>query len=103
MNTMTRRDFFLGTFSKAETKTECIVGRISDFPIGKSKSLTALQVEIESLPEGLRARSLENERCFYSIKMNQIGELIVNRRELWPENQAFSILTNEQTSLEDRS
>jgi hypothetical protein len=115
MTTLSRRDFFLGPFSRTlknqETEPvgnfEVVVGRIFDFPIGKKKLLISFELEIESFPEGIRAQSTEKERRYYSIKTNQIGELVVNRREIWSASQVFSLLTNEPVSLdlslEDRS
>ena len=115
MTAMSRRDFFLKALVNSEERQmpepienpEVVVGRVVDFPVGAKRVLMPCQVLVESLPEGLRAQSLENDRKFYSIKSNQIGELVVNRRDIWPASQVFSILTNEptyfDTSTEDRS
>lgn len=105
MTDMSRRDFFTKSFRKAENP-EVIIGKISDFPVGKEKVLEKFKIVVESLPEGLKARSTEDNNNFYSIKTNQVGELVVNRAEDWSPSHAFSILTNEliflDTSLEDR-
>lgn len=115
MKTLSRREFFLKAIAKdgnLQSKkniknSEVIVGRIADFPVGEKKILTSLQVVIESFSEGLRAQSIKDDSQFYSIKSNQTGELIVNYTEIWPANQAFSILTNSatyfDTQWEDRS
>lgn len=115
MSLMNRRKFMLGSFAKAEKiqnadiveNPEVVIGRIVDFPIGEKKFLTSIKAIVESLPEGLRAQSTENDNLFYSIEINQIGELVINHAKIWPAGQVFSILTNEPTCLdtswEDRS
>lgn len=105
MTSMSRRDFFLKSFRKPENP-EIIIGKIFDYPLGEKRILTQAKMIIESLPEGLRAQSLEEENKFYPIKTNHVGELVVNRAETWTKAQVFSVLTNESiyldTSLEDR-
>lgn len=105
MTSMSRRDFFINSFRKPQNP-EVIIGKISDFPVGENKILDKFKILVESLPEGLRVRSTEDQNNFFSIKTNKIGELVVNRAEPWPISQAFSILTNDSifldTSLEDR-
>lgn len=105
MTAMSRRDFFTKSFRKAENP-EVIIGKIRDFPVGEEKVLDKFKIVVESLPEGLRARSAEDKNIYFSIKTNQVGELVVNRAEDWSPAHAFSILTNEliflDTSLEDR-
>jgi hypothetical protein len=108
MSPITRRDFFLKTLRPANSGKnlatteipEFIIGRVVDFPLGEKILHEPHQVIIESLPEGLRAQSTENKNQFYSIKLNQIGELIVNRMEIWSADQVFSILTNEPAYLD---
>jgi hypothetical protein len=108
MSPISRRDFILKTLKPvsigrnvATTEAaEFVIGRIVDFPLGEKRLQELNQVAIESLPEGLRAQSTENTNQFYSIKLNQIGELIVNRMELWPASKVFSILTNESVYLD---
>ncbi len=75
------------------------IGKIADFPVGETKSFPLHAMVVESLAEGLRARSLENDGCCYAVKTNQIGELLVSRDELWPENMIYSILKNEAVCL----
>jgi hypothetical protein len=105
MTELSRRDFFLRTFKRPENP-EIIIGKIFDFPLGEKKILCQAKMIIESLPEGLRAQSTEEENKFYPIKTNHVGELVVNRAETWTKAQVFSVLTNEtiylDTSLEDR-
>jgi hypothetical protein len=105
---MSRRDFFLSRFAKAGMKKnvdifhnpEVVIGKIVDFPIGKKILLSSMGVQVESLPEGLRVQSTTNERQFYPIRANQVGELIINRRENWPASQVLCLLTNEPACLE---
>ncbi len=99
MTEMSRRDFFLKTFKKKE-QPEIIIGKIFDFPIGEKKILDNGRLIVESFPEGLRAQSSEDQKKFYPIKTNHIGELVVNRAEVWPSGKVFSILTNEPTFLD---
>lgn len=115
MSSISRRKFMLGSFAKAEKNQsidivenpEVVIGRIVDFPIGEKKLLTSMKAIVESLPEGLRVQSTENDNLFYSIEINKIGELVINPSKIWPAGQVFSILTNEpnrlDTSWEDRS
>lgn len=115
MTSISRRDFFLKALRNSGERQsqepianpEVVIGRLVDFPVGTKKVLTPFQMVIESLPEGLRAQSVENDHKFYSIKSNQVGELVVNRMDIWPASQVFSILTNEPAYFdafrEDRS
>jgi len=108
MNSMNRRKFVLGSFAKTDKthgseaveSPEAVIGKIADFPVGEKKLLTSLKAIVESLPEGLRVQSTENANLFYAIETNSTGELVINRRKIWPANQVFSILTNEPACLD---
>lgn len=110
MSSMSRRNFILGILTgtgknpvgKNLETSEFLIGRIADFPVGQVKCLPQLDMTIESLPEGLRARSASG-RPFYSIETKQAGELIVNRAKIWPSSQVFSVLTSEPAYLETPS
>lgn len=105
MGGMSRRDFFF--CGRVAESAEVMVGRLSDFPPGTYVARATSGIVIEALAEGLRAQSVANGSIFYAIKLNSIGELVVNRAETWPSGQVFSVLTSEPTWLdpsgEDRS
>ena len=134
MSALSRREFFLGSadkfFSKKNLKNsieikkiekpEVVIGKVYDFPIGKKKLFQDLDIEIESFAEGLRARAIDTtqevnkqifyaiKQIFYAIKSNHLGELIVNRSEVWPAELVFSILkfepeTFDSTAVEPKS
>ncbi len=121
MSTLSRRAFFVGKYIGKPAKIvksenpEVMVGKIADFPVGEKKLLEKFQLVMESFSEGLRARANSNDNSnennnknkFFAIKVNQSGELVVNRSEYWLETQVFSILTYGPTSFdtlqEDRS
>lgn len=115
MSSLSRREFFIGNLAKKfhanekVEKPEVVIGKIADFPIGEKKLLEKYQLTVESFSEGLRARSssFSGKDKFYSIKANQLGELIVDRSKSWPAELVFSILTYEPTDFdspkEDRS
>jgi hypothetical protein len=99
----TKMEVETDTERDSEPRTEVVIGRIMKFPLGEKKFLPQLHLAIESLPEGIRAQSTQSinsnrqDKEFYSIKVNQFGELVVNFKEIWSENQVFSLLTNEPT------
>ena len=107
MSPVNRREFFIKALKGTDIgrnvattrSSEFVVGKVVDFPLGEKRLLEPYQVTIESLPEGLQAQSIENDNQFYSIKLNQFGELVVNRMEIWPATRVFSILTNEAIYL----
>ncbi len=82
-----------------EKNTDVVVGRLFDFPLGEQKILPALNIIIESLPEGLRAHSTENIDQYYALKENTSGELVLSLKELWPANRVYSFLTNAPIDL----
>lgn len=77
-----------------------MIGKIADFPVGREKPFDSGLLIVESLPEGLRARSTGNDFLYFEIKAGPIGELMVNRAEIWPANRVFSIMTAGPASLE---
>jgi hypothetical protein len=115
METMARRTFLFGAFSKenAPVKPDICneslqgmqknpllkIGKVRDFPLGKEKPTQDGSLIIESLPEGLRARSSIEKNQYFAINANQYAELIVNRQEVWPANRVYSIMTGEAQDL----
>ena len=106
MRSMNRREMLSAIFGKIEpTNTlqteikEIVIGRIGDFPLGEKRLFSDFQVYIESMPEGMRAKSSQIDGQYFSIRMNQFGELIVNRSENWTEEDIFSVITNEPVKL----
>ncbi len=79
---------------------EAIIGNLFDFPIGKKREITSLDVIIDSLPEGLRAQSTKDNNQYYGLKENQSGELVINRLESWPANRVYSSLINGPTEID---
>ena len=108
MEAMARRDFLRGAFiASAKVKTKEVerkpivrIGKIADFPIGHETHSDSGRLVIQSLPEGLRARSAENGMLYYGIEAGPAGDLLINRAEIWPANRVFSIMTGGPASLE---
>ncbi len=75
------------------------IGRLSDFPVGTERPVGSDSLLVESLPEGLRIRSISESPIYYAIAANQAGELSVNRNITWPADMVFSIMTGEPTRL----
>lgn len=68
------------------------IGRLADFPTGETRRLESGSILIESLPEGLRARSSECDGTCYEITADPIGGLSVNMARIWNEDTVFSIM-----------
>lgn len=75
------------------------IGKIADFPVGSEKLLGSATLLVQSLSEGLRARSNPEGQIYYALFANQTGELSVNRNITWPADMVFSIMTGEPTRL----
>jgi hypothetical protein len=68
------------------------IGRLADFPTGEIRRFEPGSIFVESLPEGLRARSGERGGPCYEITANPTGELSVNLARTWNEDTVFSIM-----------
>lgn len=113
MKPMDRRSFLLGMFSflkdgKDEEENvpagaaPCAVlkiGRVADYPLGAVHPLPSRPVVIESLPEGLRARSTKDPHRCYALGMEAGGAIMLSLEEPWPPNRVLSILTCEPANL----
>lgn len=119
MKAMNRRNFLRGTFLGAgeapkdqvggaspadaprpATEDWVPIGRLADFPVGVIRRLEALGLEIESLPEGLRARALGGPEVYRAIIAGPAGGLMAGRAETWPRELVFSTLINGPTRLD---
>lgn len=119
MKAMNRRNFLRGTFLGAgdapedpvgggnlataprpESAERMPIGRLADFPVGEIRRLEALGLEIESLPEGLRARALGLPEVYCAIIAGPAGELMAGRAETWPRDRVFSALINGPAGLD---
>ena len=67
--------------------------------MGEEKLSGSGTLWIESLAEGLRARSVGPENRYYAIQSGPNGGLTVNRLESWPMEKVYSIMTGEPVSL----
>lgn len=108
MSAISRRNFLFGAFSRKSglatnniptTKTEEVIGRISDFPLGAKKQLPAFQIYVESLPEGIRLQSCLCPDQFFGVKTNLYGEIVVDYSKHWPSDMVYSMMTNEPVRL----
>ena len=100
MSVMTRRNLLFGVFSqKPEEVKKIIVGKLKDFPVGENKLIELQKVLIESLPEGLRAKSILNGEQYFGIEMNSRGEVVVDFSKTCSADEVFSIMTNERIRL----
>lgn len=119
MKALNRRDFLRGAFLRAhaaEAAAACgsdpqpascratgkrlPIGRIADFPVGETRRLSEAGLEVESLPEGLRARSLAQPAAYHRITAGPTGELIACLGEAWPGDWVYSAMINGPTGLE---
>lgn len=106
MRSMSRREMLSTVFGKAKPTTslqtetkEMVIGRIRDFPLGEKRVFSNFQICVEAFPEGMRAQSSQIDGQYFAIRMNQFGELVVNRSEVWVEEDIFSVITNEPVKL----
>lgn len=76
------------------------IGRWRDFPIGESRILGPQGLLIESLPEGLRARSESSGGKCFGITADPFGELAVDPSEIWDEGMVYSIMVAGPVRLE---
>lgn len=76
------------------------IGRLADLPAGETRRFASGSILVESLPEGLRARSGERGGPCYEITANPIGELSVDLSRTWNEDTVFSIMIGGPTRLE---
>jgi hypothetical protein len=122
MDALDRRDFFLrlagragpagadrnvppvegGAGAAAAGRRRVPIGRVADFPPGGTRILAADGLAVESLPEGLRARSIHAGGGWFAVGADGTGALHVDRGLEWPEDRVFSIMTGEACRLEDR-
>ena len=119
MKAMNRRNFLRGTFlgegdapkhpvgggkpataARPAVAERVVIGRLADFPVGEIRRLEALGLEIESLPEGLRARALGLPEIYCAITAGPAGELMAGRAETWPRDRVFSALINGSAGLD---
>jgi hypothetical protein len=77
------------------------IGRFADFPPGRTRILAAEGLAVESLPEGLRARSIDADGWF-AVGADGTGALHVDCGLEWPADQVYSIMTGEACRLDDR-
>ena len=111
-----RRNLFQGVFglvanskptaSESEKKTissvdieNFVIGRLKDYPLGEKRLIVSRQIFVETLPEGIRIQSSNNLEQFFSVTLNAQGELTVNKKEVWPADIVFSMMTNEPIRL----
>ncbi len=100
MSQMTRRDLLLGSFIKKPVAVKkIVVGRLKDFAVGEKKLLEKERVLIESLPEGLRAKSASNGNEYFGIEINSWGEVLVDFTKARSFDEVFSVMTNETIRL----
>lgn len=106
--TKNRRNLFQGIYNLVSNeknivfekdKNAVVLGKVCDFPIGEKILLSNLQIYVETLPEGIRIQSSKDFDIFYSINLNQRGELLVDFSKTWPSHVVFSLLTNEPVSI----
>lgn len=76
------------------------IGRLADLPAGETRRFRAGAFLVESLPEGIRARSGERGGPCYEITSNPIGELSVDLSRIWNEDTVFSIMIGGPTRLD---
>jgi hypothetical protein len=88
------------TAPRRDPEDRVAIGRLGDFPVGEVRRLEPLGLEIESLPEGLRARALGSPRVYCAITAGASGELMAGRQEPWPPEWVFSALINGPTGLD---
>lgn len=119
MKALSRRDFLRGSFLRAHAAEAAAasagdppasgrrapagrlaIGRIADFPVGGIRPLPEAGLEIESRPEGLRARSLTDPEAFHAITAGPAGELMVCLGETWPRDWVYSSMINGPSGLE---
>jgi hypothetical protein len=100
MSQWSRRDLLLGAFAKKPVEArKVIVGRLKEFPVGEQKTIAREQILIESLPEGLRAKSTSKSELFFGIEMNSRGEIVVDFSRTCLPDEVFSVMTNETIRL----
>ncbi len=100
MSQMSRRDLLLGSFFKKPNEAKkIIVGKLKDFMVGEQKILERDQVVVESLPEGLRAKSISNCKLFFCIELNSRGEIVVDFSKTCSAEMIYSVMTNETIRL----
>ena len=76
------------------------IGRWPDFPIGETRKAGPRAILIESLSEGLRARSGNPGGPCYAIASNAVGELSVDMSVTWKQDRVFSIMLGGPVRLE---
>lgn len=76
------------------------IGRWADFPIGETRKVGPRAVLIESLSQGLRARSGNPGGPCYAIASNAAGELSVDMSVTWNQDKVFSIMLGGPVRLE---
>lgn len=105
-----RRDFLTGRFHPAKGKgthgngapaaDPVMIGRIGDHPVGGTVRIPGRGIEIESLPEGLRARLTGGGSRCAAIRSGMAGHLFADPAEPWPEDMVYSMLINGPIRLE---
>lgn len=70
------------------------IGGIAGYPVGEIRPMPEEGILIESLAEGLRARSLERGGPHFAIASAPYGGLVVDRARIWPESTVYSVLTD---------
>lgn len=109
MSVYTRRDVLFGAFQGKEKEchdnatlkkiAKVSVGRLKDYPVGSHRVLSEWGVIIDSLPEGLRVISAEDEDRCYAVQVSSQGELEIDFERLCSRDTVFSVLTNEPIRL----
>src|SRR5690606_15254252 len=70
------------------------IGGIAGYPVGETRTIPEEGIQIESLAEGLRARSPERGGPHFAIASAPFGGLVVDRGRIWPASTVYSVLTD---------